>query len=107
MRLLNWILLLLLFLLQYRLWVGEGSLAEVYNLQQETAAEKQEVERLRKRNQALMAEVKDLKEGLAAVEELARNEMGMIREGESFYQIVDAPAPPPYQKPDKKKGKPR
>jgi cell division protein FtsB len=107
MRFLNGVLFALLCLLQYRLWVGEGSQAEVYNLRQDMAVQQQELDRLRKRNQALMAEVQDLKEGLEAVEELARNEMGMIRDGEVFYQIVDAPPPPPVPNPAPPPGRPR
>ncbi len=80
---------MLLLLLQYRLWVGEGSLAEVNNLKQEIATQQQELAQLRQRNRALMAEVQDLKQGLTAVEERARSELGMIRKGETFYQIIE------------------
>ncbi|VAX07962.1 Cell division protein DivIC (FtsB), stabilizes FtsL against RasP cleavage [hydrothermal vent metagenome] len=83
------ILLVLLVLLQYRLWVGEGSLAEVHNLQQEIAVQRQELDQLRQRNHALAAEVQDLKQGLEAIEERARSELGMIRKGETFYQIIE------------------
>jgi cell division protein FtsB len=89
MRILIVVLLLLLLLLQYRLWVGEGSLAEVHALQQDIATQKAELERLRQRNAALQAEVSDLKQGLDAVEERARSELGMIRDGEIFYQIIE------------------
>ncbi|HEC16332.1 MAG TPA: cell division protein FtsB [Sedimenticola sp.] len=94
MRILIGILLVLLALLQYRLWVGEGSLAEVRNLKEEIAVRQKELEQLRQRNRALEAEVKDLKQGLEAVEERARSELGMIRKGETFYQIIE-PEPPP------------
>ena len=77
-------------MLQYRLWVGEGSLAEVHTLRQEIAAQKAVLEQLEKRNRALQAEVADLKQGLDAIEERARSELGMIREDETFYQIVPA-----------------
>jgi len=83
------ILIVLLLLLQYRLWVGEGSLAEVHNLKQEVATQRQELEQLRQRNRALTAEVQDLKQGLDAIEERARSELGMIRKGETFYQIIE------------------
>jgi len=83
------VLVVLLLLLQYRLWVGEGSLAEVNNLKQEIATQQQELAQLRQRNRALMAEVQDLKQGLTAVEERARSELGMIRKGETFYQIIE------------------
>jgi cell division protein FtsB len=74
--------------LQYRLWVGEGSLAEVRTLQQEIALQKEELAGLKARNRALQAEVRDLKDGLEAIEERARAELGMIKEGETFYQII-------------------
>jgi len=86
------ILLLLLFILQYRLWVGEGSLAEVYTLQREIAGQRQTLVQLRRRNAALQAEVADLKQGLEAVEERARSQLGMIKQGEVFYQVIEADA---------------
>lgn len=89
MRIVIWILLLLLVVLQYRLWVGEGSLAEVHALRQEIEGRKAELEQLRIRNQTLQAEVNDLKQGLEAIEERARSELGMIRQGEIFYQVIE------------------
>ena len=88
MRILTAILLALLAFLQYRLWVGEGSLAEVNNLKSEIDVLQQELVGLRKRNRALQAEVEDLRSGQAAIEERARSELGMIKEGETFYQVV-------------------
>jgi cell division protein FtsB len=79
----------MLLLLQYRLWVGEGSLAEVHALRKQVEAQKMELEIMRKRNNALRADVHDLKKGLDAIEERARSELGMIREDEEFFQIVD------------------
>ncbi len=93
MRLLFAILLFLILTLQYRLWVGEGSLAEVTHLQREIETQKQEIERLRVRNRALRAEVEDLKTGLDAVEERARSELGMVKPGEVFYQVVEPVEP--------------
>ncbi|MCB1869902.1 MAG: cell division protein FtsB [Gammaproteobacteria bacterium] len=81
-------LLAMLMVLQYRLWVGEGSLADVHNLRQEIDDQKQELLRLEKRNSALQAEVADLKRGLDAIEERARSELGMIKEDEVFYQVT-------------------
>ncbi|UTA49145.1 cell division protein FtsB [Simiduia sp. 21SJ11W-1] len=83
------ILVLLLAALQYRLWVGEGSYAEVARL--EAAIERQRVEndKMRERNRVLAVEVRELKNGLDAIEERARLEMGMIKEGESFYMLVE------------------
>lgn len=89
MRLLIGILALLFVLLQYRLWVGEGSLAEVNNLRHEIEHQRTELERLRARNRALQAEVDDLREGMEAIEERARNELGMVKPGEVFYQVVE------------------
>jgi cell division protein FtsB len=91
MRILIVILLVLLLLLQYRLWVGKGSLAEVSNLRAEISLLEQELGSLRERNRALQAEVEDLRSGYAAIEERARSELGMIKQGEIFYQIVDGP----------------
>ncbi len=91
MRTVIGILIALLLLLQYRLWVGEGSLAEVHALRKQVEAQKFELESMQQRNNALRAEVKDLKKGLDAIEERARSELGMIREDEEFYQVVDDP----------------
>jgi len=88
-RLLLIILVVLLGFLQYRLWVGEGSLAEVWQLRLDISQQRAENERLRARNSELEAEVRDLKDGMASVEERARRELGMVREGETFYQIVE------------------
>ncbi|MBV2091265.1 MAG: cell division protein FtsB [Candidatus Thiodiazotropha sp. (ex Ctena orbiculata)] len=88
MRIIIAILVALLLFLQYRLWVGEGSLAEVNNLKDEIARLQQELIGLRKRNHALQAEVEDLRSGQAAIEERARSELGMIKEGETFYQVI-------------------
>ena len=85
---------MLLLSLQYRLWVGDGSLAEVWDLYQQVETQRDENQRLRERNQALEAEVQDLKQGLGAIEERAREELGMIKEGETFYQIIEPPAEP-------------
>lgn len=82
-------LLVLLSLLQYRLWVGAGSLAEVSQLKHAIKTQEQENKTLDERNRALDAEVKDLKQGLAAIEERARSELGMIRKGETFFQFVE------------------
>ncbi|QGU33705.1 cell division protein FtsB [Thermochromatium tepidum] len=85
------VLTLLLGALQYRLWVGEGSLAELHSLKREIALEESELERLRARNRALQAEVDDLREGSEAIEERARSELGMIKPGEIFIQVIERP----------------
>ncbi len=89
MRWLLALLLLLLALLQYRLWVGDGSLAEVWGLYQQVEAQRAENRVLQERNQTLEAEVTDLKQGLDAIEERAREELGMVKDDETFYQIIE------------------
>ena len=87
------ILALLLLLLQYQLWFGEGNMQDAAKLQQQVAAQQAENAELSKRNQELAAQVRDLKQGQSAIEEQARSELGMIKQGETFYQIVRVPAP--------------
>ena len=89
MRFLLALLLLIFLALQYRLWVGEGSYAEVRHLQQEIASRKADLQRMEKENQELRAEIEDLKKGLEAIQERARNELGMIKKGETYFQIVE------------------
>jgi cell division protein FtsB len=81
-------LLLLLVLLQYRLWFGDGSVREVARLQTEIAAQEEQNGRLRERNRTLAAEVQDLKKGTTAIEERARTDLGMVGKSETFYQVV-------------------
>ena len=94
MRYLFLALLILLLLLQYRLWVGGGGFADVIHLRRDLAEQQVENNRLRERNEALEAEVKDLKQGLDAIEERAREELGMIKEDEIFYQIIEEEGKP-------------
>jgi cell division protein FtsB len=82
-------LLVLLVLLQFKLWLGDGGLRDIWDLQAAIEAQTGENQQLLERNQALAAEVNDLKEGLEAIEERARRELGMIRQGETFYQVVE------------------
>ena len=89
MKLLTIIMVFLLLLLQYRLWTGNGSLVEVNLLKDEIEKIGNENENLKERNLSLTAEVFDLKQGHEAIEEIARSEMGMIKDGETFYQIID------------------
>jgi cell division protein FtsB len=91
MRWLNILLLLILLGLQYRLWIGAGSFAEVVSLNREIDTQRQQNERLIGRNQRLENEVISLKTGLDAVEERARSDLGMLKRGETFYLIVDKP----------------
>ena len=81
--------ILLLVLLQYRLWFGNGSMTEVHHLEDQISQVQQENNDLKERNLSLAAEVYDLKQGQDAIEERARSEMGMIKYDETFYQIVD------------------
>ena len=83
------LLIILLVYLQYRLWFGEGSLQDVWQLHQEVGFQRQENIELRERNAALDAEVQDLQQGLDAIEEHAREDLGMVKEGETFYQVVE------------------
>ncbi len=83
------VLILLLTGLQYRLWVGEGSLAQVSGLNQQIAEQQGENQRLLERNRILEAEVMELKQGMETVEERARHELGMVKEGETLYQLAE------------------
>lgn len=82
-------LLLLLGLLQYRLWVGEGSVKELHTLRAQIEEHREELQRLEARNLALAAEVEDLRTGLEAIEDRARSELGMIQRGEVFLQVIE------------------
>jgi cell division protein FtsB len=75
--------------LQYPLWLGDGGVLALWKLRQEIAAQKLENSGLKERNLALEAEVRDLKEGYEALEERARAELGMVRRGETLYQIIE------------------
>ena len=83
------VLILLLAGLQYRVWVGDGSLAQVTDLQRQIAEQQGENERLLERNRILEAEVLELKQGMETVEERARHELGMVKEGETLYQLAE------------------
>ena len=89
MKLIVVILLALLVWLQFKLWLGDGGIPEVLQLEHEIEAVQQEVRSLRERNEALDAEVVDLKKGIEAIEERARSEMGMIKKDEIYYQVID------------------
>lgn len=89
MRPINVALLVLLVLLQYRVWIGEGSFTAVSRLGELVEDQRIINEQLQRRNAQLEAEVRDLKEGGEAVEERARSELGMIAKDETFFQVVD------------------
>jgi cell division protein FtsB len=92
----KWLLIALaaiLVLLQYRVWLSDDGVREVARLNEAVAAQRAENERLTERNRQLAAEVRDLKSGMAALEERARSELGMVAGGETFYQVVPAATP--------------
>jgi cell division protein FtsB len=88
MRLLKVFLLVLLVALQYRLWFGKNSLPEYWNLQEDVARQEQTNQNLRQRNQVLIADIEDLREGEVALEERARNELGLIKQDETFFRLI-------------------
>ncbi|MGB0134623.1 cell division protein FtsB [Dokdonella sp.] len=89
------ILLTLLIALQVKLWVGQGGMAEVWRLEKAVAEQKRKNDELKARNDALSAEVANLKDGEEAIEERARSELGLIKPGEKFYQVVEPAADAP------------
>ncbi len=93
MRFLMVVLVVVLALLQARLWLSNGGLREMWRLETEVSRRIDDNARLAARNSALEAEVQDLKQGLAAAEERARTELGMIGAQETFYQIAPAASP--------------
>ncbi len=88
MKILLAVLILLLIGLQYKLWFGDGSLSEVVQLSRELEIQKQRLAELEARNRMLEAQVLDLQNGLDAFEEKARNDLGMIKQGETFIQLI-------------------
>lgn len=92
MRAVTLILVVLLLLLQYPLWLGKGSWLKVWDLHRQVEAQQQVNQQTQTRNAVLDAEVRDLKQGTAAIEERARSELGMIKRDEVFYQILENPS---------------
>ena len=90
MKFITIIMVLLLLLLQYRLWTGNSSLIEVSLLRDEIEKVESENERLKERKLSLTAEVFNLKQGHEAIEEIARSEMVMIKDVETFYHIIES-----------------
>lgn len=95
MRLLFLVLFALAALIQYPLWLGKGGWFKVWDMQSQVVAQRETNEGLRARNAALAAEVVDLRTGTGALEERARGELGMMKEGEVFVQILPLNTPPP------------
>lgn len=94
MRLILIVLTVLLVLIQYPLWLGKGGWLRVWDLSRQLDAALDKEQELRLRNEKLAGEVQDLKEGTGAVEERARYELGMVKEGEIFVQVLDGGTKP-------------
>ena len=88
MKILSYTLAALLVAIQYPLWLGKGGWTRVWELDRQLASQRVQTARLKARNDALDAEVRDLKQGMEAIEERARMDLGMIRKDEVFYQVV-------------------
>ncbi|MDE1250527.1 cell division protein FtsB [Vibrio aestuarianus] len=88
MRIFAVILTLLFALLQYDLWLGKNGIADFRTILDEIEVQQQVNENLKLRNSEMFAEIDDLRQGLDAIEERARHELGMIKEGETFYRLV-------------------
>ena len=88
-RIVTVILSLLLVATQYRLWIADGGLAHTHRLAAEVEAQREDNARLAARNAALDAEITDLKSGVAAIEARARTTLGMVRDGETFFLVVN------------------
>ena len=97
MRLVTVVLIVLLALIQYPLWWGHGGWLSVHELQQQLANQLQKNADMKLRNDRIAGEVQDLKNGTSAVEERARYEMGMVKDGEVFVQFVSPNSPAPVQ----------
>ena len=98
MRTVTLALFIVLILLQFKLWLGEGGFREVARLETRVEEQRQKNDDLLQRNAELQAEVEDLRERLDAVEERARSELGLVKPDEQFYQVV--PPPPDSSKND-------
>lgn len=86
------VVIIILILLQYRLWFSHDGLPSVLRLHRTVEVQRQDNAVLAERNKVLAAEVQDLKSGLDALEERARSNLGMIKQGETFFQIIDSDA---------------
>ncbi|WP_151638315.1 cell division protein FtsB [Noviherbaspirillum aerium] len=102
MRLITLSLVALLFLIQLPLWLGKGGWLRVWDLDKQVVAAQKKNDELKARNAKLNSEVQDLRDGTGAVEERARYELGMIRDGEIFVQILEPNGQAPLTAPDPK-----
>jgi cell division protein FtsB len=89
MKLLVLVLVILLLLLQYKLWFGGSGFQKLVQYQNRIEVLREELRQLRGENSALQVEVDDLKNGLGAIEERARRDLGMIKENETFFLIIE------------------
>ncbi|MGB4810881.1 MAG: cell division protein FtsB [Methylophilaceae bacterium] len=93
MKALTLIFVVLIALLQYPLWLGKGSWLRVWDIKSQIEAQEKKNNGLKTRNSTLDAEVRDLKSGRAAIEERARTELGMVKQDEVFYQVLQSEVP--------------
>ena len=93
MKALTLIFVILIALLQYPLWLGKGSWLRVWDLNRQISEQQDKNNALKARNDTLDAEVRDLKSGRAAIEERARSELGMVKQDEVFYQVLENTMP--------------
>lgn len=89
MKILSLVLTIFIVLLQYPLWLGKGGWFRVWEIDQQITAQRETNRKLQMRNAVLDAEVRDLKQGYEAIEERARNELGMIRQDEIFFHVLE------------------
>ncbi len=89
MKIIIAVIILLIIHFQYRIWIGDGSVAQIDAYQQRLDVLKKQAEEKRQRNEALYAEVLDLRKGQEAIEERARDELGMIKEDETFFHVLE------------------
>jgi cell division protein FtsB len=94
-RVLTYAFFALLVLIQYPLWLGKGGWLRVWELDRQVEAQRKTTAGLKQRNAGMEAEVRDLKNGVGAIEERARFELGMVKDDEIFFQVLDASAPTP------------
>jgi cell division protein FtsB len=93
LKALTLIFVILIALLQYPLWLGKGSWLRVWDLNRQLKVQQEKNSALKARNDSLDAEVRDLKSGKAAIEERARSELGMVKQDEVFYQVLENTTP--------------
>jgi cell division protein FtsB len=99
MKVLAGILAALILLIQYPLWLGKGGWLRAWEVDRRLSAQQGANQALERRNLAIGAEVRDLKQGFDAVEERARYELGFVKPDEVFFQILDSPKPAPDKRP--------